>query len=318
MAVSYRLRWFSQAMALFLFVYLMGVQLVQTLTRFAVHNGYTDPSTMITVRFQLPVVVALAAALWVRFVNKSENLLKPTNMRAQLGRSLAQGGQSLFILLAATELTGAMQSALSLTLVPTWVILVTFVTSWFTGKKPKATQFIASVFYAAASTVLTLGTQSLGGGNMKLGLLFMVASGFCTAVLQVLTQSESDVSLITSTFWQNLLGAILTVPLWFVAPGFGYQRASLPFDEGWVAFLLIVLVATASVVQQVGLLKAYRLIAKAEVAQINTQRGAQQWFGVLADLAFFQIVPNASVVVALVIAAVAMWVGWKTTRPKQS
>jgi drug/metabolite transporter (DMT)-like permease len=305
-------------MAWFLFVYLAGVQLVQTLTRFAVHDGYTDQSTMIAVRFELPVVVAVFAAVWQRYVNGSQNLLKPRSLRAQLGRSLAQGGQSLFILLAASELTGAMQSALSLTLVPTWVIIVTFVTARLTGKKPNAMQFIASAFYAAASTILMMGTDSLGGGNMKLGLLFMVASGFCTAVLQVLTQKESDVSLVTSTFWQNLLGAILTVPLWFVAPGFGYKQASLPFDEGWVAFLLLVLVATASVVQQVGLQTAYRRIAKEEVAQINTQRGAQQWFGVLADLAFFQIVPNGWVMVALAIAIVAMWVGWRTTRPKQS
>lgn len=298
-------------------LYCLNVQFMQGSSRGLSVFGLATPATTVAARFQLVFVVVLAIALVICALRGSFDVLRPDKLWPTVGRALAQTGQTGAIILAATQLFGSTQSAVSLFFVPLWMLGIDY-GLWLAGKRrmPRRTAWVGPLLYGFATAVLLQGQGPAGDGSVLLGVLLMLFSGACTASLQFFTKSGADEHWVTATLWQNGPGAILTIPLWFV--GTGAAKASIPWDEGWLAIALLAGVAFFSAVQQIALQQAMkRLPEGVSETRLNSLRGMQVLFGVVLDAVAFHQAASGHELVALAIVALAMGFGWHTNRPSK-
>lgn len=299
-------------------LYALGVQGMQGASRGIEVFHLAAAGTVLAVRFQLVALLAGLAGLRVARRDRSWEVFKPGNVKLRLAQGAAQALQTVFIVLAAAELAGKFQAAVSLALVGLWTNAIG--TALHRRDKHAAVSgraWVYPVMYVAVAVFIA--TQSgASQGNLWLGLAFMAASGLCTSAMHSFTEEAADESKITSTLWQNGPAAVLSIALWFLpAPMIG--QASLPSEHLVLTVVLLLTVALCSMGQQLALQLAAWLGKQVGMGtnRLVPLRGAQVYFGALIDwLAFSNPPHGAAQWAAMAMVLLPMALGWIWTRPK--
>ena len=324
--------------------YSLGVQGVQSSTRAIAVLGLAGAATVLAVRFQGVFLAALGVATVRACKNRSIDVFRPRYLSNRAGQAVTQTGQTVFILLASMEMSGQLQAAISMAVVPMWTLLVSEVLSRF-GKRDRvrASAWLAPLMYAAIACLFAMQAPKTEG-SAALGFAFMLGSGLCTTLLHYLTDDVAkkdkrrnelrDLELrvangakrgpfreskITTTLWQNGPAALLTVPLWFTAvPAVSLDRATVPAT--WLGIVLVAAVAVFSLVQQLALQLSYNAAQRIDlsVERLNTLRGFQVIFGAILDVAVFRVLPGRIQLIGLSLVPQAISVGWLLTTRKKA
>lgn len=308
-------------------LYCLGVQCVQSSSRAIAVLALAGAATVLTVRFQGVFLGALGVAAVRACKDRSFEVFRPRYLSNRLGQAAAQTGQTVFILLASTEMSGQLQSAISMVVVPMWTLLVSNLMSLFGKRKPvRLSAWIAPAIYGVAANLFAMQAPKTEG-SVALGFVFMLGSGLCTTLLHYLTEDVArkdrlrnrTESKITTTLWQNGPAALLTVPLWITAvPAVSLERATVPAT--WLGIVLVAGVAVFSLGQQLALQLSYSAAQRVElsVERLNALRGIQVIFGFLLDGALFGVLPGRIQLSALSLVPQAISVGWLLTTKKKA
>jgi hypothetical protein len=320
--------------------YSLGVQGVQSSTRAIAVLGLAGAATVLAVRFQGVFLAALGVATVRACKNRSIDVFRPRYLSNRAGQAVTQTGQTVFILLASMEMSGQLQAAISMVVVPTWTLLISEVL-WRLGKRDRVrgSAWLAPAMYASIASLFAMQAPRTEG-SVALGFAFMVGSGLCTTLLHYLTddvakkdelrnqklrivRSTKDApvreSKITTTLWQNGPAALLAVPLWITAvPAVSLDRATVPAT--WLGIVLVAAVAVFSLVQQLALQLSYTAAQKIDlsVERLNTLRGFGVIFGAILDVAVFRVLPGRIQLIALSLVPQAISVGWLLTTRKKA
>lgn len=300
--------------------YTLGVQGMQAGSRAIEVHHLASVATVLAVRFQLVALVATLGGLIRVARTGSWGVFHPGDgkLKTRAKQGALQAAQTIFIVLAAAELAGKFQAAVSLSLVGLWANGMAAYWSWRGEHAPVRLAAWAYPAIYAAVALLVGTTTGAAQGSLWLGLGFMTASGYCTARLHVLYEDSARESKITSTIWQNGPAAVVSILLWFLPAPFVGQ-AVLPSDHKILTVVLLIAVAACSLGQQVAQQTAAWLGKKVGMGttRLVPLRGAQVYFGAGLDSLFFANPPHGTTQwAAMVMVAAAMGIGWVATRPK--
>ncbi|SHN38404.1 hypothetical protein SAMN02787076_05904 [Rhizobacter sp. OV335] len=342
-AVLSGLREYARPMFWFV-LYCLGVQCVQSSSRAIAVLGLATAATVLSVRFQGVFLGAWVTAVVQAVRDRSLDVFRPRYLFNRVGQAITQTGQTVCILFASMQMSGQLQSAISMAVVPVWTLLVGGVLSLL-GKRPRidGAAWIAPAMYAVSANMFAIQAPKTEG-SVALGFAFMLGSGLCTTLLHYLTEDVArkdelrnklrDLKLrivttandapvreskITTTLWQNGPAALLTVPLWFIAvPGLSLDRATVPAT--WLGVTLVVSVAVFSLGQQLATQLAYISSEGTDlsVARLNTLRGVQVIFAAILDVVLFQVLPGRIQWSALALVPLTIAVGWLLTTSKKA
>jgi hypothetical protein len=310
--------WLWVAAALIAYVAHLGfTQAAQAGIRVLAVAGKVSAVTMVAIRFQGVAALALVVAGIKALLRRSWDVFQPGSARVQVNRAAAQTGQSLFGLLAAGELTGAMQSAMLVTLIP---LASLSLASWRARQRTDqpgvpCRSWLGPLVYAVASALLSANAGTKGG-SVALGVTYLACAAVANAALVHWTSDASRESLITSMIWQNGPAAVLTLVLWapVVPAALHAQLRSVTSTEALILAAMVV----CSSVQQVAMQVATRCAKRAGMAvvQLTSTRGAQVYVGALLDWVSLVRAPYPADVAAFVVVAIGLPIAWVTSHSR--